>query len=112
MEWIELRSGHHHMHQAAEGFGPQRAMDEPLLIPDGLQRTRRDLGDERLDVWCAESAEALLICRGDIRIPRVKWCADIDQIKTGVEVGLEPHIDMDVGGEIASIAAIASHRTD
>src|SRR5207245_8456063 len=99
-------------------FRPDRAMNEPLLIPDGLEGSRGHFRKQSLDVGIAERAEPHLGARlaGEkvraIRIPRVEGSSIVDQPQTGVEVGLEEHVNVHIRAQIATVPDVARRRVD
>src|SRR4051794_29859279 len=84
----------------------QAAVDEPLLVPDRLQRAGRYLGDEALEVRLAQRPEAGLVGHrvGIAGVERRAQPAALvrrDQDQARVQVGLEQLVDVDVLRQVA-----------
>src|SRR5271169_1172642 len=104
------------MNQTAVRFRPERAMYYPLLIPHRFEGASRHFRENRFEMRRTEGAESGLILRTgiwrDIWIARIKRCASIDQIETGLEIRLKQHVHMNPCGEVASVAQIAASGID
>ena len=67
-------------------------MHQPLLIPDGMQRPRRNFAQERCDVWPTECAEPILRRREPVGIVIIDGRAQSRQNQESMEVSLEQHV--------------------
>ena len=68
---IDLRIGHSRpgllqVHQPAAGLGAMTKVDQPLLVPDCVNRSARDRAYSGHDIRPAKSAEGLLLLEPDI----------------------------------------------
>ena len=75
-------------------------MHEPLLVPDRLQRARRDFRQDCNGVRRAERPEAILGRGTVVGITGVEGNAEPKHDQAGIEVRLKQDIDMDIGGKI------------
>src|SRR6266851_9298049 len=112
-----------HLDAPAKFLGPQAPMDEPLLIPNVLQRPRRRFACQRQDRRSAEGSEADLrqrsvriephiaraaspaVVNAPVWIPGVGEITVVEQIDTGDEVRLEKRVDIYVMRQITAIPA-------
>src|SRR5437660_12198020 len=91
-------------------FRPDRAMHEPLLVPDSLEGSRGYFRKQSRDVRVAEGAEPHLGARlarekrRAIRIPRVQGNSIAHSPQSGDEGGLEEQVNLHVRAQIAAVA--------
>src|SRR5689334_2961987 len=95
------------MHEPPECFRAQHAVHKPFLKPDALEGASCNLGDHRLEVRRAERAEARLSSRFQVWVSRRERRAVIDQPQTGIEIGFEQDVDMDILADVTATADIA-----
>jgi hypothetical protein len=87
-----------------ELFGPQSAVNKPLLEPHRFERSRCHLGDQGEDVWRAEGPESLLRARVHVGVTRIEARRHVQQDQAGVEVRFVKRVKVDVHSQIPQIA--------
>src|SRR5262245_13067595 len=112
MDRIVGGASHSVVNAAREGFGAQPPVNEPFLIPNGLQRGSRYGAEDAGDVRSAERAEACLRPRVVVRIVRVRRRAQAEQYQQRVEISLKEHVNVYPLAEVAAIANVAMDRVE
>ena len=112
MDRIGRSAGPRVVDEPGQRLGAQAPVDEPLLVPDGLQRACRHLGHQREDVRTSEGSEPDLRRRRRVGISGRDRCADGEKDQAGLVVRLIQRIDVDPLAQIAQIADVVRGGVD
>src|SRR5215475_6464410 len=110
--WHWVGAGLSRLHQRSIFFRPHTQVLDPFVKPGSFNCARGHFRQRPHCIRAAKCTKTFLVSGADVRITRIRSCAQTRQYELSDEISLIQDINLRVCGKIPSVTDVAEYRID